>query len=175
MLAVFSEVNVLSSLNKIGVFPDIYATDIEMFRNVAIGLKEDANIVIIIGTGCDVNRFKTLELVESLFSRKKAGYIGNVYVLSNLRLPRVPVYYLYDLQLNKTKRSGDTVKNDGELYDVFYGLSDNTENGQVYLNKFDLGDSTDARKRYEEETSKVDDYVKLIRKPQRKGDKKVSA
>lgn len=175
MLAIFSEINVINQLNQIGVYPDIYATDIEMFRNLAIGLKADATVVVIVGTGCDINRFRTLEMVESLFSRKKAGYIGNIYVLSNMRLPKVPVYYKYDLNLDKAIRSGDTVKNDGEIYNVFYGLSDNTENGQIYLSKFDLGDSTDVRTRYEAETSKVDEYVKLIRKPRRKTDKQETA
>ena len=165
MLAIYSEIDYLSNLNAIGVYPDIFATDIMMFRNSTVGLDKDSVVVIIVGMGGVVDRYKTLELIDSMLSRKKSGYIKDVFILSCVQFFRYPRYYKYANQLDKALLLGTEIKKSGGFVNIFQGLSDRMENGAVYLNDFDEGNVDKLEDEYKKAVLADDKYKELIRKP----------
>ena len=168
MLAIYSEANVLENLNKDGVFPDIFATDIDKFRNILIGVGTEATVVVILSNGGVSDRFKAMELIDSLRKRQKDGYLKQAFILSNNTIKQLDDYYMYDLSLSRLEKYNG-LKSTGIVQKyLLASLSTASENGTVELSEYDRGSAEFARATYYVVSQEKEDYKDLIRKPKSK-------
>lgn len=94
-LIVYSEMDCLNWLNRMGVKPDSFYMDAEQFaNNLAVG--DDQVVAVIFGGG--VARREVLKICKSLQVRASSedSDILGLYILTDRQLPNCEHYYLYD-------------------------------------------------------------------------------
>ena len=135
-LYVLSEIDCLSHLNKNGIYPDEFYTDVVEFRNRSY-LFDEANIIVIFTGSCRFQSRYVLDLIGNLFSRRdneKDTGVNSVTVFSDKYMPALYSYYKYDRVLKNVSqydRYNLKVKN-SDIWERLY-LGDKNNNCKVYL------------------------------------------
>lgn len=166
MLVVLSEINNLKSLQGKGVYPDEFYTDLEIFKNRTVFMKE-ATILAIFAGNCHFNKRVTIEIIKALMRRAVDEHdtgIKNVYVLSDMTLAGIGSYYRYLGNIDrvdvmhgwKCVRSGA---------DIWKALQTPQVEATCYFNSYDKGDSEHLVSRYHAEVREQDPYRDLIQVP----------
>ena len=166
MLAILSEINCLTRLNALGIYPDEFYTDIEKFKNNLAFFRETTVLVIFAGN-CSFNKKHTVELVKTIMKRKSMDNdIGfkAVYVISDIELESLSSYYKYsgDLETVDIMSGTKVVKPD---VNIWVKLKSEPKNSKLFLSSYDLGDSSEAHQAYANRHKAEDEYVRLIQVP----------
>jgi hypothetical protein len=166
MLAILSEINCLNTLKGLGIYPDAFYTDYNLFKNQVITLKDVTAVIILAGT-CSFNKKHTIEFCKILRKYRKDPNmsIRHVYIISDSEISNLDNYYKFtgdisDLTImNKYK----VVEKDTQLFDKLrsYGKNDT----KLFLSDYDKGDSAKAREVYAHRGNSEDDYKELIKVP----------
>ncbi len=166
MFVVLSEINCLHTLNKMGVYPDCFYTDYDLFKNVVVGYS-DVKLVVILAGSCAFNKRHTIEFIKTLVKRAKdSGDVGirKIHVVTDTSLANLSTYFKYSGHLaNVDKYSGWKLKEKNyPLWDTLKGEPKETE---VFLSSYDVGNATSARETYKNRQNSEDEYLKLIKVP----------
>lgn len=166
MFMVLSEINCLDTLKKMGVHPDCFYTDYELFKNKIVGYS-DVKLVVILAGSCAFNKRHTIEFIKTLVKRAKdSGDIGikKIHVVTDTSLSNLSTYFKYTGHLsNVDKYSGWKLKE--RNYPLWEALKCPEVDTEVHLSGYDVGDSSRARKLYEDRYNSEDEYIKLIKVP----------
>ena len=163
MFVVLSEINCLSALQGIGVFPDEFYTDFETFRNKAIGFK-DAVVVIMLAGSCGFNKRLTIELYKTLEKRahnEKDTGIRSIFLLSDARLTTIKKYYKFTNDFTEAVKV-ENEKEGKNTVDFWNRFKDGKHATKVFLSDYDNGVCDKAFKRYEDRHNTEDEYTRLI-------------
>ena len=140
MLVVVSEMNCLNKLNTLGVYPDKFYTDLNLFKNQAFTF-QDAYIIMILA-GFQFYKRHSIEIAKSMMKRAnnpKDKSIEKVYILSDVVMESFSEDYflikndLNDLDLMKKKR----VKQPN--VDFFGKIKSSPKESEVFLTDKDKG------------------------------------
>lgn len=166
MLVVLAEINCLSSLQKKGVYPDEFYTDLEMFKNRAVFMK-NATILVIFAGNCRFQKRHTLEFVKTLMKRADAqtdSGINRVYIVSDMTLAGIRSYYKYVGTFDSVDiMHGWSCVKSG--VDIWRRLQTEKREATCYLSQMDKGVTDHLVETCQEEAKVVDEYVKLIQIP----------
>ena len=166
MLVVLSEINCLNSLNRLGVYPDIFYTDFEIFKTETF-MYNHANIVILFAGNCRFTKRLVMEQIILLSKRaedEEDTGIDNLYILTDTKLGTLKFYYSYHYDLNKVFRTENWKEKDE--VDFWGMLRSVPKQSKIYLSSYDLGNSSEAYDRFKNrKITSEDDYLDLIIKP----------
>ena len=163
---VLSEIDCLTYLQRLGVYPDEFYTDFETFK-ANMTFFRDATIIVIFAGNCRLNKKLTLEVVKGLMKRaesKNDNSIKHVYVVSDMTIAGLRSYYKYEGTLDTVSimHGWKSVKDDVFIWNK---LSSPKKDVKKFLSAYDSGDISAAMKRYEERKKTEDEYVSLIQVP----------
>lgn len=165
MFAVLSEINCLDKLNKLGVYPDEFYTDLDTFRNRAITFK-DATLMVIFAGSFRFNKRHTIEMIKNFVKRassEKDSGIKKVYVLSDVVIPSLNKYYKYLSSIDRVDimRSWSVARSD---VDIWKFLQTEKHESKCFMSSYDLGNATPFVEAYTspERHNTEDEYTKLI-------------
>lgn len=166
MLAVLAEINCLESLQSKGVYPDEFYTDLEIFKNRAVFMK-DTTVLVIFAGNCRFNKRYTLEFVKTLMQRAesdKDSGIKRVYIVSDMTLAGIRSYYKYTGNIDtvdimhgwKCAKSG---------VNIWPKLKTKEVEASLYLSRYDTGEVSELLAQCKAEAEIVDEYKPLIQIP----------
>lgn len=165
MLVVLSEIDCLKMLNSFEIYPDLYYTDLDLFKNHLVTLN-DATVCVILGGTCRFNRKHIIELVKNLFRQKEDDLSGvtDVIVMTDTSIPAFKRYFKFSGNFAKVQEfSGWTLKDRNSR--IIETLKSDYKESKIFLSDYDKGiysqDKIDALKRKTTE----DDIIPLIIKP----------
>lgn len=190
MLVVLSEINCLGVLHNMGVYPDMFFTDFELFKN-RTAMFENADVIFIIAGSCQFNKHVIIDKVKELMKREvndKDTGINSVNVVTDVNIPNLRRYFKFVGNINDlTEFCGWKNKGKVHFWDAYKSQKrkDITQENGIYLSSFDTGLSDELRKEYREKSyhkysdkedkdkdtedehlgDKDDTYCKLIYKP----------
>lgn len=170
MLVVLSEIECLGRLHYMGVYPDMFFTDFEVFKNQT-ALFDNADVVFIIAGSCQFNKHVIIDKVKELMKRElnpKDNGINSVNVVTDVNIPNLRRYYKFIGDIDDlTEFCGWKNKGKVHFWDAFKSEDKNDIIDDVYLSDFDSGVTDELRKEYQKKamSDKEDNYVKLIYKP----------
>ncbi len=168
MLVVLSEMNCLSKLQALGVYPDEFFTDEVAFREQS-AMFMDATVLVIFGGSFRFNKRMMINLIKNLMKRQESTVdvgIKSVHVFSDSTISGLFAYYKYRGSLDKVDvmRGWNVIKKD-----VFpWGkLQTPEKKTKTVMSRYDLNDSSEAREAYKKQrgTGVEDVYMKLIKIP----------
>lgn len=155
----------METLNKLGVYPDEFYTDLDTFRNRAITFK-DATLMVIFAGSFRFNKRHTIEMIKNFVKRassEKDSGIKKVYVLSDVVIPSLNKYYKYLNTIDRVDimRSWDAVRTD---VDIWKFLKTEKRESKCFMSSYDLGNANSYRDAYTspERKNTEDEYTKLI-------------
>lgn len=166
MLAVLSEINCLETLNRKGVYPDEFYTDVDIFKNRAVSMR-DAIVLVIFAGSCRFNKRYTLEFLKTLMHREDSEQdsgIKRVYIVSDITLSGIRSYYKYtgNLDLVDIMHGWKCFK---QKVDIWPRLRTEKVETVCYLSQYDSGDTEEVLKQYMENLVFKDEYADLVRVP----------
>ena len=166
MLTILSEINCLEKLNTLGVYPDEFYTDIEIFKNNTASFR-DATVLVIFAGNCAFNKKHTIELVKNLMKRASSESdfgVKAVYVVSDTVIPSLTSYYKYtgNLDVVDIMRGWNSVKSGVNIWSK---LSSRKKDSKLFLSSYDECNSEAAREAYKNRHRAEDDYIRLIQIP----------
>lgn len=155
-LVVLAEINCLKSLNNLGVFPDSFYTDYDLFKKKQFMLS-DSHVIVVFAGSCSFKKRYILETIDDIG-------VSNVTVISDVYLPSLDRYYKYQGKLtNISEYSGWKLKEkDSDIWDRIPKGVRGTDT-QIYLKKSDINAIRDT---YKARTSSEDELRHLIKKPE---------
>ena len=173
MLVVFSEIRCIDYLNAHGIYPEIFYTDFNLFKNQVITLK-DATVLIILAGTCRLNKRLSVDFCKTLRKYRKSDNTGiqHVYVLSDSVITNLDNYHKFvdDID-NITIYNGKKVieKNNG-LITKLQAYNRMRTPCKEYLSDYDKGDTSEiiVRMKKLEEAHKADkenQYENIIQIP----------
>lgn len=165
MLVVLSEIHCLKMLNSFEIYPDLYYTDLELFKNYLVTLN-DATVCVILGGTCRFNRKHIIELVKNLFKQEedKLSGVTNVIVMTDTNIPAFKRYFKFSGNFAKIQEfSGWNLKDKNSR--IIETLKSDFKESKIFLSDYDKGifneDKVDIVKRKTSE----DDIIPLIIRP----------
>lgn len=166
MLAVLAEINCLETLQQKGVYPDEFYTDIEVFKNRTIFMK-DTTVLVIFAGSCQFNKRYTLEFLKTLMHRAEAEQdsgIKKVYIVSDMTLAGIRSYYKYqgNLDLVDIMHGWKCAK---QGVNIWPKLATGERKTTSYLSAYDAGNVDAVIAKCQEEAKDVDEYSKVIKVP----------
>lgn len=166
MLVVLAEVNCLPNLQKNGIYPDVFYTDYNLFKNQVITYKDVTVIVILSGT-CRLNKRHTIEFFKILrkYRRDENMGIRHAYLISDSIINNLDNYYFMEDDItNLTVMNGKkSVEKDKALLER---LRRNTpRKATIYLSREDKGDATKIIQKIESKDAVGDKYISVIQIP----------
>ena len=168
MLVVLSEMNCLNKLRALGVYPDIFYTDEDVFREQS-AMFSDATVIVIFGGNFRFNKRALINIIKGLMKRQESESdfgIKAIHVFSDSTISGLYAYYKYSGTLGKVDvmRGWNVVKKG-----VFpwTKLQTPEKETKMIMSKYHMSDSYDLREKYKAEKGNgVEDmYVKLIKVP----------
>lgn len=99
MLYVLSEMDCLGYLQGRGIYPDMFFTDTNEFRN-RVAMARGVDVLIIMAGGCEFNKNVVNELIRVIRDRANNAEdsgVNSLCVLSDVTLPSIRGYYKYRL------------------------------------------------------------------------------
>lgn len=170
MLVVISEINCLGNLHNMGVYPDMFFTDFNLFKNMTSTF-QDADVIFIIAGTCQFNKHVVVEKIKELMKREMNENdkgIHSVSVVTDVNIPNLRRYYKFIGDITDlTEFSGWSNKGKVDFWSAFRGEKKAIID-DVYLSSFDKGLTDDLKKGYTDTAlkTKEDKYIKLIIKPE---------
>lgn len=170
MLVVLSEINCLGRLHYMGVYPDMFFTDFEMFKNKT-ALFENADVIFIIAGSCQFNKHVIIDKVKELMKREinpKDNGINSVNVVTDVNIPNLRRYYKFIGDIaDLTEFCGWKNKGKVHFWDAFQTDNKKEIIDDVYLSDFDSGIADSLREEYLAKAmkDKEDKYCEIIFKP----------
>ena len=165
MFYVLAEMNCLQTLNKFGIYPDEFYTDIAKFKENSVAFW-DATILIIFAGNNFFNKRHVVELAKDLLKRieLKDGAVKHVYVISDSTLPSLGSYYKYTHTMDKVDimRGWNCVKK-GII--IWHKLKTPEKKSICFMSPYDMGSSIHIKRQIESSVGLDDDYRKLIQIP----------
>lgn len=168
MLVVLSEMNCLNKLRALGVYPDIFYTDENAFREQSATFM-DATVIVIFGGSFRFNKRALINIIKGLMKRQESesdSGIKAIHVFSDSTISGLYAYYKYYGTLGSVDvmRGWNVVKKG-----VFpwTKLQTPEKETKMVMSKYDMSDAYELREQYKENKGKgVEDvYVKLIKVP----------
>lgn len=174
MLAVIAEINCLNMLNKYGVYPDYFYTDLDRFMTDSVIFRE-ADVMIIMAGCCAFSRRRIFDVIKHFNKRAETVSdkgINHVYVVSDTEMPYLGAYYKY----TKTFEKCDVMRGTSCVVSnafIWSKLQTDKKDTITVLSTYDKGDASKSRealdeikKRFEEGSLSTDDnYRKYIKLP----------
>ena len=165
MLVVLSEINCLNKLNQMGIYPDIFYTDFNMFKNQVVSHKNVTAIIILAGT-CNFNKRHTIEFAKILrkYRRDENMSIRHVYIVSDSEISNLDNYFKFTGDISDlTIMSGYKVLGkDDKLWKKY---KSEPKKSQVIQSDFYSNNVDKAVEEYKNRDNTEDDYVELIQIP----------
>ena len=166
MLVILSEINCLDNLNKIGVYPDIFYTDYEKFKTETF-LFDNADVIILFaGNSRFVKRlvFEQIIMLTKRAEDETDKGVRNLFVITDIKLGTLKKYYKYTYDITETYLTENFKEK--EQVDIWGMFKTPPKQTKVILSDYDIGNSSDARNRFENRrTTSEDDYLDLIVTP----------
>lgn len=166
MLVVLSEINCLEQIKGQGVYPDLFYTDYNLFKNHAVSFQQADIIVMFVGT-CLFNRKLVTETVKNLMKRaentKDTG-IRSITIISDGQHPLINHYYRFvgDFASAVACKGYDEVKG-AKPVNVWSAFRSEPKETKIYLSSYDTGNDSKAKEEYEHRFNTEDEYAKLIK------------
>lgn len=166
MLVVLSEIDCRATLTDKHVYPHEFYTDLEVFKNRTVFMR-DAIVLVIFAGNCRFNKRHTLEFIKTLMRRaetERDSGIKKVYIVSDMTLAGIRSYYRYtgNLDLVDIMHGWQCVKPD---VDIWRKLATEERETTCYLSVLDSGDVEPLIEQYKGETHTPDEYAKLVQVP----------
>ena len=165
MLAVLSEINCLSQLQSMEVYPDFFSTDFEEFKNHAVTFTDCTVCIILAG----INRFYRKSLVELTKNfiklvESENSNINNVIVITDATIPSIGTYYKINGNLNHIDEYNGwkLVKERSKILDT---LKSDLKQPIIKLSNYDRGILSEDKSKWIKRKSSEDDLIPLIKVP----------
>lgn len=139
MLFVLSEIECLDFIRSVGVYPDEYYTDFELFKN-KLALANDADIVILMAGTCRMSKRIITELATQLKNRaddKTDSGVRSVCLMTDTELNSPMDYYMYEDRPLFFKKYVNGRKQVG-MFDVWEKYKGEEHETMSYLKKIDI-------------------------------------
>lgn len=165
MLAILSEINCLNMLNSFKIYPDLYYTDLELFKNHLVTLN-NATVCIILGGTCRFNRKHTIELIKNLYKQveDELSGVSDVIVMTDTNLPALQKYYKFSGNFAKVQEfSGWDLKDKNSL--IIDKLKSNVKESKVFLSDYDKGNFDESKVDIVKRKTSEDNIIPLIIRP----------
>lgn len=168
MLVVLSEIDCIDYLREMGLYPDEYFTDFEIFRNKAVSFR-DASILVILAGTCRFSVRHTIEVVKLFYKRQsnsKDSGIKDVIVLSDSTISGLSKYYKFKDNLEKVDEYNKTrcVKKNINLWGTLDDLQTKGEHDiHLYRSDFDKGKINTLETKIRSKVKVDDEYIHLIK------------
>ena len=149
-----------------GIYPDLFYTDYNLFKNQVITLKDVTAVVILAGT-CSFNKRHTIEFCKVLrkYRRDANMSIKHVYIISDSEIGNLDNYFKFtnDIMDLTVMNGYKVIEKDTQLLKKLasYGKKET----KVFLSDFDKGDNSKAINDFQNRFRGEDDYIDLIQIP----------
>lgn len=169
MLVVLSEINCLGRLHYMGVYPDMFFTDFEMFKNKTSTF-QNADIIFILAGSCQFNKHVIIDKVKELMKREmneKDFGINSVNVVTDTNIPNLRKYYKFIGDIDDlTEFCGWKDKGKVDFWGAYQSKPKEIID-DIYLSDFDNGLVDTLCKEYQSKamSEKDDKYVDIIFRP----------
>lgn len=169
MLVVLSEINCLGRLHYMGIYPDMFFTDFELFKHKTASFK-NADIIFIIAGSCQFNKHVIIDKVKELMKREqneKDFGINSVNVVTDVNIPNLRKYYKFIGDIDDlTEFCGWKNRGKVDFWSAYRGAKKEIID-DVYLSEFDKGNTDELCEYYKSIAmhDTEDEYVNLIFKP----------
>ena len=161
---VLSEINCLDYLKFIGITPDEFYTDYNLFKKKAFTFR-DATVICIFAGTCRFSKRVVLETMTAIEKRSVEDSL-RVLILSDTLLPQCPDYFVYSnsvgtcIEYSGTKAISKQKNLKGEIgYKPAYILTD------IFLDGNDLGLNYKALEKVREKVEYEEQLRKQIKVP----------
>lgn len=163
MLMVLSEIDCLSYIQSMGVYPDSFFTDFDTFQHHVV-VKDNADIIIILAGTCSFSKRAVEDYITTLIQRKESKTdtgIRSIRVMSDTVLKKTNDYYLYDTRPDYFYHVVGGKK--GKTLEDVWGLyRSDVKDCAKYLDRTDLDlISSDLKKKHDRD----DELLSIIQIP----------